>query len=157
MAEVDVQNLLVFKNNCKWIFVDILDVTLKENQRCEPLSPWTHESEQMTNLLENQAKWYCDFKKKRASGLFGSWGVTWLSRLPGCESWAGYRGGRGWLFLTRQTSREISPSRRCARRMKMHKRAELGMWRYTKRCTQAATLTHVDRRHWFPRQPLGAN
>lgn len=32
VVEVDVRNLLVFKNNCERIFVDILDVTLKENQ-----------------------------------------------------------------------------------------------------------------------------
>lgn len=32
VVEVDEQNLLVFKNNCERIFVDVLDVTLKENQ-----------------------------------------------------------------------------------------------------------------------------
>lgn len=32
VVEVDVRNLLVFKNNSERIFVDVLDVTLKENQ-----------------------------------------------------------------------------------------------------------------------------
>lgn len=32
VVEVDGGNLLVFKNNCERIFVDVLDVTLKESQ-----------------------------------------------------------------------------------------------------------------------------
>lgn len=53
VVEVDVRNLLVFKNNCERIFVDVLDVTLKEKPGSKPLSACTHETEQMTRLPVN--------------------------------------------------------------------------------------------------------
>lgn len=95
-------NLLVFKNNCEWVFMDIFYETLKETQTERILFPQMHKWEteegwgcdHLIFHVNNTDRWLSSharllLKKKEHLGPFGRRDIALLTQSSGCEFCAG--------------------------------------------------------------------